>query len=298
MNGDAVTLAGVSKRYRHFALGPVDFSLPHGEICGLIGPNGAGKSTALRLMMGLVTADEGRVTVLGHAMPAEQIAAKAQIGFVSEDLRLYGAASLAWHVGFVRSLVPHWDSDYAQQLLRRFDLRAEQKIAGLSHGQRVKAALLLALARRPRLLVLDEPTTGLDPVARHEVLAALTDVLRDDERTVLFSSHNTLDVEQVSDRITFIDRGRVIASADKDSFLERWRRIRVTLPAGGLLPKIAGLTSVGGSARLAVLVTGQFDAALPATLSEAGAAILAVEPMTLEEVFVASVQQRREEQAA
>ncbi len=298
MTPNAVVLGSVTKHYRHFDLGPIDLALPHGEICGLIGPNGAGKSTTLRILMGLVLRDRGEVTVLGHPMPAQQLAAKAQIGFVSEDLRLYKAATLAWHMGFVRSMVPQWDEAYAKLLLTRFDLKPEQKMKGMSHGQRVKAALLLALARRPKLLVLDEPTTGLDPVARHEVLQTLMEVLLDEERTVLFSSHNTLDVEQISDRITFIDRGQVIASADKESFLEQWRRIRVEVPAGITLPRVEGVTTVGGSQRLTVLTTNQFEAGLPETLKQAGASVLAVEPMTLEEIFVASVQQGREEKAA
>src|SRR5215469_11415761 len=113
---------------------------------------------------------------------------------------------------FIQSIYPQWDQPYAETLLSRFDLKPQQKVKGLSHGQRVKAALLLALARRPRLLVLDEPTTGLDPVARQEVLGELMAVLADDERSVLFSSHNTQDVEQISDHITFIDRGRIIDS--------------------------------------------------------------------------------------
>ena len=298
MDTHAIVLGSVTKHYRHFDLGPIDLALPHGEICGLIGPNGAGKSTTLRILMGLVLPDRGEVTVLGHPMPAQQLAAKAQIGFVSEDLRLYKSATLAWHMGFVRSMVPQWDEAYAKLLLKRFDLKAEQKMKGMSHGQRVKAALLLALARRPKLLVLDEPTTGLDPVARHEVLQTLMEVLLDEERTVLFSSHNTLDVEQISDRITFIDRGRVIASADKESFLENWRRIRVEVPAGASLPALPGVHAIGGSQRLAVLTTGHFDASVPEALQSAGAVIQTVEPMTLEEIFVASVQEGREEKAA
>jgi ABC-2 type transport system ATP-binding protein len=298
MDTHAVVLGAVTKHYRHFDLGPIDLALPHGEICGLIGPNGAGKSTTLRILMGLVLPDRGEVTVLGHPIPAQQLAAKARIGFVSEDLRLYKSATLAWHMGFVRSMVPQWDEAYAKLRLTRFDLKADQKMKGMSHGQRVKAALLLALARRPKLLVLDEPTTGLDPVARHEVLQTLMEVLLDEERTVLFSSHNTLDIEQISDRITFIDRGRVIASADKETFLENWRRIRVEVPAGVTLPTVQGATAVGGSQRLTVLTTCQFEAGLPEALQRAGASILAIEPMTLEEIFVASVQQGREEKAA
>ena len=298
METHAVVLGAITKHYRHFDLGPIDLALPLGEITGLIGPNGAGKSTTLRILMGLVLPDGGRVEVLGHPIPHGQREAKAQTGFVSEDLRLYKAATLRWHMDFVRSMFPHWDEEYATRLLKRFDLRVEQKIKGLSHGQRVKAAILLALARRPRLLVLDEPTTGLDPVARHEVLQELMEVLLQDGRTVIFSSHNTLDVEQISDRITFIDRGRVIASDDKESFLDHWRRIRVEVPAGVALPKIDGLTATGGSEHLAVLTTGRFETSLAERLKSAGAVIQAVEPMTLEEIFVASVQHGREEKAA
>ena len=106
---------------------------------GLIGPNGAGKSTTIRILMGLVHQDHGEVRVLGHRMPAEQVAAKWDIGFASEDMRLYEAMTLEWHMGFIRSIYPKWDAAYAQLLLKRFGLRAEQKIKGLSHGQRVKA---------------------------------------------------------------------------------------------------------------------------------------------------------------
>src|SRR5271157_3116231 len=229
MNDLSVHFENVCKRYTHFSLESIRLELLTGSIMGFIGANGAGKSTTIRILMGLVHQDEGSVRVLGHPMPADQAAAKLDIGFVSEDMRLYGAATLAWHMNFMRPIYPRWDQTYADSLLGRFDLKPQQKIKGLSHGQRVKAALLLALARRPRLLVLDEPTTGLDPVARQEVLQELMAVLADEERTILFSSHNTLDVEQISDQITFIDRGRIIDSAGKEIFLDRWRRLRLVL---------------------------------------------------------------------
>ena len=151
--------------------------------------------------------------------------AKWDIGYVSDDMSLFGGATLAWHMGFVKSIYAGWDEAYAKTLLKRFNLRPEQQVKGLSHGERTKAALLLVLARRPRLLILDEPTSGLDPVARHEALAEFMEVLKDDDRSILFSSHNTLDVEQISDQITFIDRGRIVDSNDKEVFLDRWRRI-------------------------------------------------------------------------
>lgn len=294
MTSEAFHLSGVAKRYPHFNLEALDLSLSNGQIMGFIGANGAGKSTTIRILMGLVHADRGTVRVLGHAMPGDQAAAKRQIGFVSEDLRLYAGATLAWHMRFIQSIYPDWDPAYAEDLLRRFDLKAQQKIKGLSHGQRVKAELLLVLARRPKLLMLDEPTTGLDPVARHEVLGALMEVLADEERTILFSSHNTLDVEQISDQIAFIDQGRIIDTGDKETFLDRWRRLRIELSTDRELPAVPGIVQVQRSGRLAVVTTNRFEPALASAFEQAGATIHAVEPMTLEEIFVANVQYRRE----
>ncbi len=293
MTTPAIELSGVTKRYPHFTLEGLDLHLPQGEIMGFIGANGAGKSTTLRILLGLVRPDAGTVRVLGHTLPAEEIAAKALTGYASEDLRLYGAATLRWHMDFVCSIYPSWDEAYGTELLRRFDLKAEQRVKGLSHGQRVKAVLLLILARRPRLLVLDEPTTGLDPVARHEVLAALMEVLADEEQTILFSSHNTADVEQISDRITFIDQGRLVESDNKESFLERWRRLRLELPDGVSLPPLPGKLERSAGGRLAVLTTHRFDEAVPVALDRAGITVHAIEPLTLEEIFVATVAARR-----
>jgi ABC-2 type transport system ATP-binding protein len=294
MNDLCVQFNGVSKKYKHFSLQNIDLELATGSVMGFIGANGAGKSTTIRILMGLVHQDEGAVQVLGHPMPADQAAAKLDIGFVSEDMRLYGAATLAWHMAFLRPIYPRWDQAYADNLVLRFDLKPEQKIKGLSHGQRVKAALLLALARRPRLLVLDEPTTGLDPVARVEVLEELMAVLADEDRTILFSSHNTQDVEQISDRITFIDRGRIIDSDDKETFLDRWRRLRLVLPPDGVVPRLPGVVEVGGSGRLPVLTTNRFEPAMVSACNDMGATVQAVDTMTLEEIFVANVHSRRE----
>lgn len=298
MNNLSVRMEGVSKRYAHFLLDHISLELPEGSILGFIGANGAGKSTTIRILMGLVHQDSGSVEVLRHRMPGEQTAAKLDIGYFSEDMRLYGAATLAWHMNFIASIYPRWNQTYADALLSRFDLKPQQKIKGLSHGQRVKAALLLALAREPRLLLLDEPTTGLDPVVRREVLAELMAVLTDEHRTILFSSHNTLDVEQISDRIAFIDRGRLIALEDKEDLLDRWRRIRLLVPPSAVLPQLPGVVEVGGSERLPVLTTSQFNPAVVSLCQDRGTTVQSVDPMTLEEIFVANVQSRREFQPA
>jgi len=291
----AIELRGVRKKYRFFSLDDIELKVPRGQIMGLIGPNGAGKSTTIRILLGLVHQDAGDVRVLGHSMPAEQVAAKWDIGFASEDMRLYESMTLGWHMNFIRSIYPGWDAAYAQVLLKRFGLLAEQKIKGLSHGQRVKSALLLVLARKPKLLVLDEPTTGLDPVARHEILRELTEVMADEGRTVLFSSHNTHDVEQISDRITFIDRGRIIDSMDKETYLDRWRRLRLEVPSGVELPVLPGIIGVRQEGRLAVATANAFEPNLANAYENSGAIVQRIETMTLEEIFVANVARSREE---
>src|SRR5215470_9205248 len=273
MTDCAIELNGVCKSYRFFELQNIALQLQRGTIMGLIGPNGAGKSTTIRILMGLVHQDRGEVRVLGHRMPQEQIAAKWDIGFASEDMRLYDSMTLGWHISFMKSMYQSWDDLYAQLLLKRFGLRAEQKIKGLSHGQRVKSALLLVFACRPKLLVLDEPTTGLDPVARHEILRELTAVMKDEGRSILFSSHNTQDVEQISDQITFIDRGRIIDSMDKETYLDRWRRLRLEVPSGIELPTLPGVINVRQEGRLAVATSNQFVPDLASAYENTGARV-------------------------
>jgi ABC-2 type transport system ATP-binding protein len=290
-----IKMEGVGKKYRYFTLDNINLELAPGQIMGLIGPNGAGKSTTIRILLGLVHQDQGEVRVLGRRMPAEQIAAKWNVGFASEDMRPYATMTLRWHMDFMRSVYPAWDEKYAQLLLKRFGLVAEQRIKGLSHGQRVKSMLLLILARCPRLLVLDEPTTGLDPVARHEILRELSAVMKDEGRSILFSSHNTHDVEQISDHITFIDRGRIIDSMDKETYLDRWRRLRLEVPAGIELPSLPGVIDIRQDGRLAVATANEFAPDLANAYESSGARIQSIENMTLEEIFIANVEHSREE---
>lgn len=295
MNDLAIDMSGISKTYRFFSLENIELKVPRGEIMGLIGPNGAGKSTTIRILMGLVHQDTGDVHVLGHRMPTDQVAAKWEIGFASEDMRLYDSMTVGWHLGFIQSIYPTWDAAYAQLLLKRFGLQSEQKVKSLSHGQRVKTSLLLLLARKPNLLVLDEPTTGLDPVARHEILRELTDVMRDEGRSVLFSSHHTQDVAQISDQITFIDRGRIIDSMDKEMYLDRWRRLRLEVPLGVDLPALPGVIDVQREGRLAIATSNAFRSDLVNAYERTGARVHGIEAMTLEEIFVANVERSREE---
>jgi len=292
---NAFALRGVRRAFPHFSLQDIDLALPAGQIMGLVGPNGAGKSTTIRLLLGLIGADGGQIELLGQAVPQQVALAKREVAFVSDDMRLYGMATLAWHMRWMASIDPRWDALLAQRLLEAFELNPEQSVKGLSRGQHVKAMLLLALARRPRLLVLDEPTSGLDPVARHELLAELMQIVRDEERSILFSSHNTADVERICDQIAFIDRGRLVDARDKESFLERWRRLEVEVPVGARLPAMPGVVDLTLGERIAVLTTDSYTPALHAGLEETGASVRGVHRMTLEEIFVASVLRSRRE---
>jgi ABC-2 type transport system ATP-binding protein len=285
----AFALSGLSKRYQDFSLQDITLSMPEGQVMGLVGVNGAGKSTLLRLIGGLARADAGSIEVLGRPMPEQQVSVKKELGYASEDMRLYKTQTLRWHMDFIRAIYPGWDEAYAADLLRRFDLRAEQTLAGFSHGQRVKALLLLNFARRPKLLLLDEPTTGLDPVARDEVLQALADILRDDARSVLFSSHNTADIEQLADSISFVHQGRLLESKDKESFLDDWRRIvcQGSWPVDETRwPEIAATRQNGSLLELKVR---QFSDALLGRLQRQGLEIRSTEVMSLEDIFVTTV---------
>lgn len=285
----AFSVAGAFKRYPHFELSDLSLSLPEGQIMGLVGINGAGKTTLLRLISGLAALDAGQIEVLGHHLPQDQVAARREIGFASEDMRLYKGRSLAWHIAFIRSIYPNWDDDYARSLIRRFDLKPDQTVGSYSHGQRVKALLLLCLARRPRLLLLDEPTTGLDPVARIEVIEALADVLRDERRSVLFSSHNTHDVEQLADSIAFLHAGKLLAHADKEQFLDQWRRVLClgTLPPElSAWPEVSQFRNAGSQIELKV---SAWRDDLPDRLAAHGMQVQRIDPMGLEDIFVTSV---------
>jgi ABC-2 type transport system ATP-binding protein len=286
----AIECEGLTKHYPHFQLQDVNLSFEQGTVMGLVGPNGAGKSTILRIAMGLIGPDSGSIKVLGHSMPSDQLLAKRNIGFVAEDMRLYETESIAFHMDFIKSIFDSWDDEYAKTLLRRFDLNKDQKVKGLSHGQRVKATLLLALARRPNLLVFDEPTTGLDPAIRKEVLDEMMGSLQDETHSVLFSSHNTLDIEQISDYITFIYGGRVIESRNKEDFMDGWRRLRLTNMNDAPLPNLANIKEVQQSGRLCTVTVNNYENSIAEQFTDMGLQVNNIERLTLEEIFLANVQ--------
>jgi ABC-2 type transport system ATP-binding protein len=219
---NAIEIKGLRKEYKGFALDDVTFNVPQGYIMGLIGPNGAGKTTVIKLIMNLIRRGAGDVKVFGRDNIRCEPDVKARIGFVydtprfPEDLRLKLIAS---------ALVPfyeRWDEARFQGLMEEFKLSPKATFKKLSHGMRMKFSLAVALAHEADLILMDEPTAGLDPLFRFELLEKLRALIQNDKKTVLFSSHITTDLERIADYVTFIDKGRVVFSAARDEILETW----------------------------------------------------------------------------
>ncbi len=278
-----VEVRKVCKRYPKFQLGEISFDLAQGEVLGLVGANGAGKSTLLKLLLGFEVADSGDIVLLGKNLRRNEIFIKQRTSYVSEEMRLYGHKTLAWHMDFFAKAFAQWDQSYAQELLQRFQLHTNQKIKYFSLGQRIKANLLLAMARRPQLLVLDEPSTGLDPVARYELTSELFEIMLNEHNSVIFSSQFTQDVERLSDRIAFIDNGMLVSCQDKESYLDQWQRLEVSCPVILNFPGLHLLQSAGNES---TYIDNQFHSGRLAELEGVGAVVRHVHKLSLEEIFI------------
>jgi ABC-2 type transport system ATP-binding protein len=205
------------------ALDSVTLSMPSGAVYGLVGANGAGKTTLIKHILGLLRAQSGSVRVFGLDPVADPVGVLSRIGYLSEENDLPGWMRVDELIRYSRAFYPAWDDDYAEELRRSFALDPVAKIKTLSKGQKARAGLLVALSYRPDLLVLDEPSSGLDPIVRRDILGAIIRTIADEGRTVLFSSHLLEEVEQVADHVTMIDRGRIVLSASLDSIRESHR---------------------------------------------------------------------------
>ena len=217
----------VSELTRRFgtttALAGVTLSLPRGAVYGLVGKNGAGKTTLIKHILGLLRAQTGSVRVFGVDPVADPVGVLSRIGYLSEENDLPGWMRVDELIRYSRAFYPAWDDAYAEALRESFALDPSAKIKTLSKGQKARAGLLIALAHRPELLVLDEPSSGLDPIVRRDILGAVIRTIADEGRTVLFSSHLLQEVEQVADHVTMINEGRIVLSAPLDAIRESHR---------------------------------------------------------------------------
>jgi ABC-2 type transport system ATP-binding protein len=227
-----ITIRGLKKRYRrNEALHGIDLDIPEGKVTAFLGPNGAGKTTTIKCAMNLLDRDAGSVEVLGTDARKLKPEHWQRIGYVSENQKMPGWMTVPQLLDYVRPMYgEHWDRDFEKKLLADFDLPLKTKLRSLSRGQWMKAALVSSLAYRPRLVVLDEPFSGLDPLVRDEFLSGLLELTETEGWTVWISSHDIEEVERFADRVAILNNGRVDLQDDVETVQARFRAVEIGLP--------------------------------------------------------------------
>jgi len=224
MSDSVIDVSELTRRFGDkTALDSVSVSMPRGAVYGLVGANGAGKTTLIKHILGLLRAESGSVRVFGLDPVADPVAVLSRIGYLSEENDLPPWMRVDELIRYTRAFYPAWDDPYAEELRQAFGLDSDAKIKNLSKGQKARAGLLTALAHQPELLVLDEPSSGLDPIVRKDILGAVIRTIADEGRTVLFSSHLLEEVEQVADHVTMINLGKIVLSAPLEDIREMHR---------------------------------------------------------------------------
>ena len=289
-----VEISGLTRRYRRTtALDNVSLTIAQGGVFGLVGENGAGKTTLIKHILGLLRAQEGSVRVFGFDPVKHPQEALSQIGYLSEHRDLPGWMRIDELMRYTRALYPRWDKDYAQTLLKTFELDPTAKIRTLSMGQTAKAGLLTALAHRPPFLVLDEPSSGLDPIVRRDILGAVFREVAHEGRTVLFSSHILNEVETISDRVLMISSGKVILDSPTAEVIGAHFRFVLTGPDGqspkSVLPRVL---SCEKSANKWTVVCDAAQEEIALAARQAGFTVSESGPATLDDIFVARAGKR------
>lgn len=275
-------LNGVCKRYPSFALQDVSFSLPSGSIMALIGENGAGKTTTLKLILNEVRRDAGSIRIFGEDNVRREVAVKEEIGMVFDESYFHSGFCAADVDKILKGIYRGWDADLFRRYLDRFELPPKKVIKDYSRGMKMKLSIASALAHHPRLLILDEATSGLDPVVRSEVLDLLLDFIQDETRSVLFSSHITSDLERVADYVTFLHGGKVVFSSRKDELLDRAGILKCGASRFGSLDPSDFLRVRRGAVECEALVADRQSA----VRKYPG---LVVDPATLDEIMVLTI---------
>ncbi len=217
---------GLTKRYPKFTLKNVSFSLEQGRIMGLIGKNGAGKSTTLKSMLNMVCPDSGTIKMLGLDFRQDEEGCKQDIGVVLGSIQFYHDKKLQTITGVTKRFYQNWDDAAYKNYMSMFELDEQKLVKQLSEGMKVKYLIALALSHDAKLLIFDEPTSGLDPVAREDLLELFQQLVKDGQRSILFSTHITSDLDKCADDITYIKNGEIIASADKTSFVKSFQSLK------------------------------------------------------------------------
>ena len=289
MNDNTIEISNLKRRFgKTVALDDVSLNVPQGTVMGLIGENGAGKTTLMKHVLGLLKAKEGYVRVFGLDPVRDPVGVLGRIGYLSETRDLPEWMRIGELMRYSRPFYPGWDQAYAEQLRETFELDSAQKIKTLSKGQRARTALLVALAHRPDLLLLDEPSSGLDPIVRRDILGAIIRTVAEEGRTVLLSSHLVDEVERVADSVAIICHGEMVLTDSVENIkgTHHCLTLRFDEPRDSA-PVLPGtLSCVGGPLEWTFLCNGQIDQ-LKDAAGTLGAHIVAQSTPTLEDIFIA-----------
>jgi ABC-2 type transport system ATP-binding protein len=281
-----IETVGLGKRYgRRWALQDCTLEIPEGKVVGLVGPNGAGKTTLLHLAVGLLAPTAGSVTVLG-GRPADGPAQLGRVGFVAQQTPVYSGFSVAKHLRMCAYLNPRWDGELAANRIRKLGLDPRQRAGSLSGGQRAQLALTLATAKRPELLLLDEPVASLDPLARREFLQGLMEVVATHEVTVVLSSHLVADLERVCDYLVVLVASHVQLAGDVSELLASHRRVSGPRRDPGNLPANQKVIEESHTDRQSVLLVRTTDPIRDPAWT--------VRPVTLEDLVLAYMSEARD----
>ena len=285
---NAIEIRDLTKKYDGFTLDHVSFDVPRGSIMGFIGQNGAGKTTTIRALLNIISADSGEIRLLGLDHIKDEIAIKERIAVVFDEMPFHEIFTAREMARIFRGIYPKWDDAAFQNLLDRFQLPQKKRIGKFSKGMKMKLQIACALSHGAELLVMDEATTGLDPVVRAEILDLFLEYLQDDGHSILMSSHITSDLEKIADSVCFIDRGRILVTGYKDDVLASHGLLKCTKSDFAALDRADFI-----SARLS-----DFGAEVLVSDREAAAkkySGLLIEPATLDEIMVYYVNQGKKE---
>ena len=272
------------------AVDNVSLTVPGGIVFGLVGENGAGKTTLIKHILGLLKAEAGSVRVFGLDPVKDPVGVLGRIGYLSENRDLPEWMRVEELLRYTQAFYSNWDAEYAEQLRAQFDLDPAARIRNLSRGESAKAGLLLALAHRPELLLLDEPSSGLDPVVRRDILEAIIRTVAHEGRTVVFSSHLLEEVERISDRVAMMHQGQVVLCGPLDDIKQKHHRLTLHFETPlRQAPTLRGALSVAGAGREWTVICDGARSELTAAAASLGARIVAEHTPSLDEIFVARV---------
>jgi ABC-2 type transport system ATP-binding protein len=281
---NAIEIDRLEKRYERFTLGPLTLTIPRGSIYGLVGPNGAGKTTLLELLMGIGETNRGTMRVLGHDPGSDGVAVRQRTAFVGPDLNYVSWKTVQGALRFVSGFYPDWDHERCSQLQLTFNVPDSTPIAALSFGSRIKLSLIMALSRNAELLLLDEPTVGLDAIARRQVFTELLVFMQNEARTVVISSHQLADLERFADHIAIVNDGHILAAGAIDDLLATYVQVDARLTRSELpdIDRVRVLRRQGDRVQLLI----ERPAVTTASLAALGFEVIAESPLTLEELFI------------